>query len=396
MEGGGGGGGVVSLKRPLDCAHERQNNKKAHFMEINPPNKQRRVGYVFSHNYMNIADLLPSNIGRSRLVHGLIHAYSLPSLMIPIHPQQATMDQLSAFHEAEYLKSLTIAEQSVVSVNAADFEEYGLEHDCPVFPGLTKYCSYVAGSSITAAQQLVSGTCDAAIHWDGGRHHAQRDKAAGFCYVNDIVLGILELRTKFSRILYIDVDVHHGDGVEQAFLFSNRVTTLSFHRADVGFYPGKGKGYALNIPLKQGLSGPSLLRIFLPITRALISSLKPDCIVLCLGADGLSGDRLKGGWNLDVQTIPAIVREVMTWSLPTLMLGGGGYNSPNCARTWTLATAAALGVVLPDEIPEHDALPEFGPDFLISAPCGNMTDYNLGVLGDIVEDVLGVLTPAAN
>ena len=103
--------------------------------------------------------------------------------------------------------------------------------------------------------------CDIAINWAGGLHHAKKCEASGFCYVNDIVVGILELLKYHNRVLYIDIDVHHGDGVEEAFYTTNRVMTVSFHRYGEGFFPGtgdlmdigcgEGKYYSLNVPLKM-------------------------------------------------------------------------------------------------------------------------------------------------
>jgi histone deacetylase 8 len=118
-------------------------------------------------------------------------------------------------------------------------EEFGLESDCPVFEGMEEYVKWVAGGSISAAQALCENKYDVAVFWDGGRHHAGRSHAAGFCYVNDIVLAIFQLHHVFQKVLYIDIDIHHGDGVEKAFELSPRVFTLSFHRFDAGFFPGK-------------------------------------------------------------------------------------------------------------------------------------------------------------
>lgn len=111
-----------------------------------------------------------------------------------------------------------------------------------------------------------------AVNWCGGWHHAERDKAAGFCYINDIVIGIQRLTTRFSRILYVDLDVHHGDGVENAFSSTRRVFTLSFHQRELGFFPGSGdvnstgfgaaKGFACNFPFKQFISGRKYAKYF--------------------------------------------------------------------------------------------------------------------------------------
>lgn len=219
-----------------------------------------------------------------------------------ISPKLCTAKDLSGFHSKEYIECIMTfkmppkvnkTEKSLVSMtledsmestgisledcqdseNESDEEinykatEYGLGFDCPVWKGLSDYCCYIAGSTMSACQELCSRlkSNDIIINWFGGWHHAHRDKAAGFCFVNDIVLGILVLRKRFQRILYVDLDVHHGDGVEEAFESSKRVFTVSFHQMEDGFYPGSGKandcgfgpgkGYAVNFPYKSGING---------------------------------------------------------------------------------------------------------------------------------------------
>jgi histone deacetylase 1/2 len=118
------------------------------------------------------------------------------------------------------------------------------------------------------------GSADIAINWAGGLHHAKKREASGFCYVNDIVLGILELLRVYPRVLYIDIDCHHGDGVEEAFYSSERVMTCSFHKFG-DYFPGtgtqkdrgsgKGKGYAVNIPLRDGLTDTTFQQVFEPV-----------------------------------------------------------------------------------------------------------------------------------
>ena len=111
--------------------------------------------------------------------------------------------------------------------------------DCPVFDGLYSFCQAYGGASIDGAVRLNHGLADVAINWAGGLHHAKKCEASGFCYVNDIVLGILELLKHHQRVLYIDIDVHHGDGVEEAFYTTDRVMTVSFHKFG-DFFPGTG------------------------------------------------------------------------------------------------------------------------------------------------------------
>jgi histone deacetylase 1/2 len=125
-----------------------------------------------------------------------------------------------------------------------------------------------------AAQRLASGAADITINWAGGLHHAKKREASGFCYINDIVLGILELLRTYPRVLYIDIDCHHGDGVEEAFYTTDRVMTCSFHKFGE-YFPGtgtqedrgrgKGKGYAINVPLKDGITDDAFQSVFEPV-----------------------------------------------------------------------------------------------------------------------------------
>lgn len=112
--------------------------------------------------------------------------------------------------------------------------------DCPVFENMFEYCRNFTGGTIAAATQLNKQKTDIAINWSGGWHHAKKEKASGFCYVNDIVLGIIELLKYHMRVLYIDIDIHHGNGVEEAFYTTDRVMTVSFHMFG-DFFPGSGK-----------------------------------------------------------------------------------------------------------------------------------------------------------
>jgi hypothetical protein len=121
-----------------------------------------------------------------------------------------------------------------------DFPPWGFGDDCPIFDGMYGYCSLYTGASMDAARRLSSGQSKIAINWSGGLHHAKKANASGFCYVNDIVCAILHLLLFHPRVLYIDIDVHHGDGVEQAFWSTDRVMTLSFHKYDkLEFFPGE-------------------------------------------------------------------------------------------------------------------------------------------------------------
>lgn len=244
------------------------------------------------------------------------------------------------------------------------------ENDCPCFPGLFEFSQISCGGSIDAAIKLNHKSSDICINWAGGLHHAKKQSASGFCYVNDIVLAILELLKYHQRVLYIDIDVHHGDGVEEAFYTTNRVMTVSFHRYG-DFFPGtgdikdmgegEGKGYAVNVPLLNGLDDVSFEEIYRNVMEAVRQRFRPEVVVLQCGADSLAYDKL-GTYNTTLRGHGACVKFIKEWGLPLLILGGGGYTIKNVARCWTYETAICLGEELDDELPLNDYYELLGKD----------------------------------
>jgi histone deacetylase 8 len=232
----------------------------------------------------------------------------------------------------------------------------------------------------------VSDKAEVALHWGGGRHHAHSNRASGFCYVNDVVLGVKKLRRRFSRILYIDIDIHHADGVQDAFYDTNEVMTVSFHRLANGFFPctgaakdkgrSNGIGYNLNVIIPRGCDDKNFIQIFKHALTNLLDAYKPDAVVLCVGADGLKDDPLVGnmdGWSLTSEGLAECVRTTseLCQGIKLLLLGGGGYDPVRAARTFLLCTAAAcesarpgmLKNELPRDVPRHRHFPRYGPDF---------------------------------
>lgn len=185
-------------------------------------------------------------------------------------------------------------------------------------------------------------------------------------------------------MLYIDIDIHHGDGVEEAFYTTDRVMTVSFHKygeyfpgtgdlRDIG--AGKGKYYAVNYPLRDGIDDESYEAIFKPIMAKVMEMYQPSAVVLQCGADSLSGDRL-GCFNLTIKGHAKCVEYMKSFNLPLLMLGGGGYTIRNVARCWTFETAVALDSTIPNELPYNDYFEYFGPDFKLHISPSNMTNQN--------------------
>jgi len=208
-----------------------------------------------------------------------------------------------------------------------------------------------------------------AINWSGGLHHAKRGEASGFCYVNDIVLAILVLLKHHSRVLYIDIDIHHGDGVQDAFFETNRVLALSFHRYGQGFFPGtgsqeevgegEGRGFSVNVPLLEGITDEGYMQLFGPVLSEVVDKFRPAAVVLQCGADSLAGDRL-GTFSLSNRGHGHCVEKVAALGLPLLVLGGGGYTVKNVARCWTYETSLLSGMEIPDTLPNTEYQGYFG------------------------------------
>jgi len=185
-------------------------------------------------------------------------------------------------------------------------------------------------------------------------------------------------------VLYIDIDIHHGDGVEEAFYSTNRVMTVSFHKfgeyfpgtgdvLDIGY--ADGKNYAINFPLNDGMDDESYQSVFKPIIAKVMEHFAPGAVVLQCGADSLSGDRL-GCFNLSVKGHAECVNFVRSFNIPMLVLGGGGYTLRNVPRCWTYETAVAVGEPVKDNMPFNDYYEYFGPDYSLHLPVSNMENLN--------------------
>ena len=209
-----------------------------------PESTQRlRVDYFYDEAIGNFhyGEGHPMRPHRVRLTHHLVVNYGLYKHLNVFRPRPASRADLTAFHSDDYIRFLSdVTPDSMQDLNPGIIERYNMGEDCPVFDGLYEYCQTYTGGSIAGAARINQGCSDIVINWAGGLHHAKKGEASGFCYTNDIVLSILELLKTFSRVLYIDIDIHHGDGVEEAFYLTNRVMTLSFHQSGNNFFPRTG------------------------------------------------------------------------------------------------------------------------------------------------------------
>jgi acetoin utilization protein AcuC len=201
----------------------------------------------------------PFKIFRLKLTHELIKSYGLLSLPNTqfIEAEMAEDKEILTYHDREHVEALKAAN---VGTEVPGAYSYGLGlGDNPVFRGLYDWSKLVTGASLQAASLIDSGEVDIAFNIAGGLHHAMVSRASGFCYVNDIVIAILSVLKKGRRVAYIDIDAHHGDGVQEAFYTSDKVLTISIHETGRMLFPGtgfenemgkgNGEGYSVNIPM---------------------------------------------------------------------------------------------------------------------------------------------------
>ncbi|KAF2723555.1 hypothetical protein K431DRAFT_337485 [Polychaeton citri CBS 116435] len=350
------------------------------------PSQPKKVAYFYDSDVGNYAYNAghPMKPHRIRMAHSLIMNYGLYKHLEIYRAKPASKYEMTQFHTDEYVDFLQRVTPDNMDGFAKEQGKYNVGDDCPVFDGLFEFCGISAGGSMEGAARLNRGKCDVAVNWAGGLHHAKKSEASGFCYINDIVLGIIELLRFHPRVLYIDIDVHHGDGVEEAFYSTDRVMTVSFHKygeyfpgtgelRDIGV--GNGKYYAINFPLRDGIDDTSYKGVFEPVIKGVMDYYAPTAVVLQCGGDSLSGDRL-GCFNLSMRGHANCVNYVKSFGLPTLILGGGGYTMRNVARTWAYETGQLVGVDMPPDLPFTDYYEYYSPDFELDVKPSNMENAN--------------------
>ncbi len=302
----------------------------------------------------------PFKIYRLGLAYSLIESYGLAGTddVTVLPPRMATDPEAMGFHTQGYLECLRLAGDGMWTPNLFS---HGLgSSDNPVFPGVYDWAMSVAGSSILCAEVILSGNAERAFNMSGGLHHAMPSRASGFCHINDGVLAIQTLIHAGKRVAYVDIDAHHGDGVEHAFYGRSDVLTISIHQTGRTIFPGTGfvndigegdgAGYAVNIPLSPGAGDDAYERAFLETILPLLRAYQPDVLVTQLGSDAVLGD-VVANLRLSLRGFERCLQHFGALDLPWVALGGGGYDVSNVARAWTMAWATILDQELADEMP---------------------------------------------
>lgn len=306
----------------------------------------------------------PLNIPRVPLTRDLINAYRPMGPDDYLEAREATAEELGWFHDGAYIEALRqcqergrVSSQHRQKFNLGNFEN-------PFFENIFSIPALAAGGSIQGAEQVIAGRM--AFNPAGGMHHGMPGRARGFCYINDVALGIMRLRRQGYRVLYFDMDAHHGDGVQFAFDCDPDTLTVSFHMDTAYAYPRRGGGIddrgrtetAINLPLPEELNDSEYRLAFNTLWPRILSVFTPDAVVLQTGTDILHHDplsKLRCSNRLFLEIVERIIDDAPRdcGGRPRLLvLGGGGYHPAALARCWTGVWSNLASWNLPDELPQ--------------------------------------------
>lgn len=324
-----------------------------------------KAAFVYSHRFAeyDLGPGHPMKPVRLRLVHDLLDAYGVlqhPHVRV-VEARPATPEEVLTIHTQPYYDAVA-ALSAGKGIGWAQYE-YGFgSSDNPPFPGMLEASLLYTGASLQAARMVSAGEVPRAFNMAGGLHHAMPDRASGFCIFNDPAIAIADLLKRHTRILYLDVDAHHGDGVQAAFYDTPHVLTISLHESGRYLFPGtgfveetgvgEGEGYSVNIPLFPGTTDETYWRVFEALVPPLVEWYDPEIVVAQLGVDTHQLDPLTH-LALSTECFVQVVQAMRDWGRPLVALGGGGYHLDVVARGWTLAFACLAEVDLPDETPPN-------------------------------------------
>ncbi len=275
-------------------------------------------------------------------------------------PRMASLDELLLFHTSEYVKG--IQQASLEGIGRLD------QGDTPAFKGCYEVSCLVAGATLKALDLVMTEAFEHAFNASGGLHHARRDRASGFCIFNDAAIGIAYLMKRYDlkRIMYVDMDAHHGDGVMYGFYNDPRLLDIDFHEDGQLLFPGTGevseigegsaRGLKINIPLSPLSSDTSFIYAFDRLVPRLAKKFKPEFIVLQCGADAHRGDEIAhlGLTTKAYEHTASVIHEIAhkTCGGRLVVLGGGGYNLSNTCRCWSVVYEKLADIWCSEEIPK--------------------------------------------
>jgi acetoin utilization protein AcuC len=288
-------------------------------------------------------------------------------------PREATRAEIERVHAPEYVDAVAQASRDP----EVDYARWGFSPwgDTPPFEGMHEASLLTTGATLAGMEEVVAGRLRASFNGAGGLHHAMRARASGFCIYNDPAIACGLLADRGMKIAYVDIDAHHGDGVQAAFYDTDRVLTISLHQYGVMpdiprlFFPGTGTadergrgagaGYSVNVPLPPYTDDSAYVRAFDAVVPPLLERYRPDVLVTQQGIDTHFSDPLT---HLQVSTRAR--EHVVSWlagtPYPWVAMGGGGYSLDAVRRTWAMEYLLMLGATVPDELHDPDPPEEGG------------------------------------
>jgi acetoin utilization protein AcuC len=348
---------------------------------------------------------------RAKLTLDLCRRYDLierPWIRL-VEPRPLDLETMAGFHEPAYLQMLKDLDSSTVatelwpdllSTKSGNYLtvdpkilQFGLgTEENPIFAGVFDYSALACGATLMGAKMVAGGEVQVAFNPVGGFHHAGRDHAEGFCYLNDVAIAITQLLKEGMRVAFVDIDAHHGNGVQDAFYRDPRVLVISFHENGRDLYPwsgfekeigeGPGKGYTVNIPLPQNTDDEAFVRAFSRIVPPLLGAYAPDLVIAELGADTHISDPLTHLSMTNFGYCEAVKR--LKEGAPRLLaLGGGGYDVYKTARSWTLAWGVLNGLEPRDEYAGIVGGMMFGPEIEV----GSLQDKTVYITGTVKDRI---------
>ncbi len=308
-----------------------------------------------------LSDAHPMRPIRLQYTYDLLNSYDIfdETSVKLVRPRSASAEELSLIHSQDYISAVESLSSKTAEFGAARYG-FSAAGDNPIYQGMYEAAALSTGASLLAAELINSRSVDIAFNISGGLHHAMRSSASGFCIFNDPAIAIKYLLDQGKKVAYIDVDAHHGDGVQQAFYNNNNVLTISIHESGQYLFPGTGSsnetgtnnayGYSINLPLFPYTNDDLYVWTFEQTVIPVVQAFKPDVIVAQLGIDTYHSDPLTH-LHITSQGYEKIVQHIIDFDVPLLALGGGGYDVLAVARCWSLAFSRMVGIDLPNNIP---------------------------------------------
>jgi acetoin utilization protein AcuC len=289
---------------------------------------------------------------------------SLGNPIDAVEPPPATRDEILTVHDEAYVAAVEALDRQI---GASDAMAYGLgTPDNPIFPGMDLAARWLVGGTLHGARMIAEGKHNRVLQLGGGLHHAARAKAAGFCLYNDLAVAIQDFVRRGWYVAYLDIDLHHGDGVQSLFYESDHVLTVSLHESGYYLYPGtghihelgsgSGRGMKINIPLEPFTEEEDYLEAFDAVVPQALAWFSPSVLVVQAGADGHFADPM-GDLALTTRTYHALYERILNLAARhtegrVLFTLGGGYSSAVVPRVWAMLYLTLMGLPLPERLPE--------------------------------------------